>query len=158
MDLEDKIGNKVSILVVVLLAVSTGLAGYAILNINYNIDENTYFANATAVNETDFEDGDIEIGIDAARSLQYGEPPIGSNITKTLEFNAPRQTLVELESSGNITDHLEYEDRTYIEGEEEIEVTFNAKEPGYFEGDVDLTVTVPENRVSKLWLDITSYF
>jgi len=113
----------------------------------------TFNANATATGEGNSTE---RLGVVTGSKLQFGKIPVGSASTKFVVVNASQETDVSISSDGNISDSLEFKKSLKVQGSEEIPVTFNATESGFYTGSISLKTTRPKGSIGKKWLEIKS--
>jgi hypothetical protein len=111
----------------------------------------SFEANATAINST--ANQTQRIGIVTDSNMRFGEVPTGMSVVKFLNVSMPAKGIFEINSQGNISEMLDYQESHYFEGNKEIKIEFNATEPGYYGGSVDIKTQVPMNDIGQRWLD-----
>ena len=94
------------------------------------------------------------LGINTGQKLHYGNVTYDTNVTKFLQVNADRKSLLNVESRGNISRHLDFQERHYFEGNKTLSVKIGSKEPGYYEGKLRLNFQVPETRWASKWISL----
>lgn len=122
------------------------------VSIDYTEVEQNYHANASIISEDESEN--LTVGIDAGQNLNFGKVTEGNNVTKTLNIYSPRKSVAVLDSNGNISEFLAYEEVVFFEGNESVEIEMITKDSGQFEGDLNLRIYVSENRVTDEWLKL----
>ena len=150
-----KYGKKELVLMSLMLFLVLAISGI-VFALDYDGVEEGYFTNATVVGAEEVEN--LTAGIDAGSNLHFGEISEGTNVTKTLNLNSPRKSLVEVDSDGNISRNLEYEEYSTFEGNHSVDVMMVGSEPGYFEGNVTLDIEVANNGVTSRWLELKNWF
>jgi hypothetical protein len=100
----------------------------------------------------------LDLGINAASHLKYGEVPRGSNVSKHIDLESDGVSLVAISSSGNISEYLRYDDRQAVNGTEEVYIDVIPMDTGYFEGDVTVKIQSSNNNAGETWLRLKSYF
>lgn len=142
--------KKVIPVIIVLLFAIPVLAATTLVN----SEEFSFNANATATNVT--LENETELGVVTDPTLQFGEVPTEAQVTKKLQVESGQKTLAHLQSTGNISENLEHPDKKLFEDETEIEVKFNATQPGYYEGTVEMTTQTPERTGGETWINLRS--
>lgn len=146
-----KLRSKKGVLVIgLLLFVASALAVSALID----SEEFSFDTNATATNLT--LDNETQLGVVTDPTLEFGEVPMGAQITKKLQVDSRETTLAHLQSTGNISEHLEYSEKILFENNTEIEVKFNATESGYYEGTVEMTAQTAKRPGGEKWLQTRS--
>ena len=138
-------------------SVLLGISPLLLDEFTVNANENNFYSNLTVI-DTDGNETNKTLGISADRNLQFGMMIEDVNVTKTINLTSNNTVLATLESEGNISKVLDYNNSYYFEGDQQIPVTARAGEPGYFEGSVNLKTRVPDNRLGEVWLDLKSSF
>ncbi|MFT4892380.1 MAG: hypothetical protein ACI8Z7_000152 [Candidatus Nanohaloarchaea archaeon] len=111
----------------------------------------SFEANATAVNNT--ANQTKRIGIVTNSNMRFGEVPVGMSVVKFMNVSMPKKGIFEVNSVGNISEMLDYQESQYFEGNREIRIEFNGTRPGYYNGSVDIKTQVPLNDIGQRWLD-----
>ena len=146
--------NKVLVLVSSVLILLVIFAGAVYASLDTDVVERSYFANGTIIAE---EMENLTAGIDAGRNLHYGRFGEGTNVTKSLEFSSSNKALANLDSEGNISRKLVYEEYSLFAGNHSVDVMMQGKHPGYYEGDVNIEIVVSNNRVTDEWLKLRNW-
>jgi len=133
----------------VILVLATTITTYALDNHTLNYQEQGFESNVTVLNETEVEN--TSLGIDVGGKLKYGNLPQETNATKFIEVNSSEKVIVNIDSSGNMSDSLHYE-RQYFKGYNRIEVEYRAKEPGNYTGDIELEIVTSDNLIGDYWI------
>jgi len=113
----------------------------------FSLDANATAVNATSTNQTD-------LGVVTDPTLNFGEIPANAAVQKSINIGSEGKTLAHLDSTGNISEKLEYNNKELFEEQTEIETRFNSTEPGYYNGTVELTAQTPQRTGGELWLEI----
>jgi hypothetical protein len=98
----------------------------------------------------------LSAGFAPGEGLNFGEIFKGANVTKSLNFEIPenKTTYIKIETRGNISKYLEFEDEHLLENDSEIEFTLNAEEAGFFEGETLLEIKTSMNDWGERWLKL----
>jgi hypothetical protein len=115
------------------------------------VQEKTFPANATVVNVT--ANDTKRLGIVTNPQLRFGTIPEGAKSHKFLLMNAPKKSLVLVDSEGNISEFLDFERKIYFKGQEELRILFNGSKTGFYTGEVRLKTQAPKDRWGERWLD-----
>lgn len=111
-------------------------------NVSFNVTEHQ-----ESYNQTDF-------GVETGSHLNYGEMPEGTNQTRTLNLTTTHATIAQPRAQGNVSDYLVYEDIVAYQGEKMLDVKLDAREPGYYEGELIIEFQAPKTRYGLRWMDI----
>jgi len=131
------------------LVLSITVATYALDEHSLNYQEQSFDSNVTVLNET--EEENTSLGLDIGQKLNYGKLPQRTNATKFIDINSTNKAIVNIDSSGNISNNLHYE-RHYFEGYNRIGLEYRAKQPGNYTGDVHLEIVTSDNRFGDYWI------
>lgn len=145
--------NRITIISISIIVLS-GLVGsspFMLDEYSLNLQENNFNTSASVINDTG---NNTSLGLNADANLDFGDIPQGSNATKFINMSSDRKAILAIGSEGNISDHLEYEDLMYFDGDKRIELEMKGREVGNYTGNVSLRFEVPENRVGQRWLDL----
>jgi len=143
--------KKIAPIAIILIILATPLAANEFL---LNSEEFSFSANATAVNAS--LENETQLGVVTDPTLEFGEVPSQAQITKSFNINSEKTALSRMGTTGNISENLEYTDKHLFQGETSIETKFNATEPGYYEGTVEMNVKTPKRTGGSTWLEIKS--
>jgi hypothetical protein len=153
--------NKKKIEGTALVAVISGsliTGAYFYSQIEVQTQQNSFSTNATVFTEED-ENGTLEAGIAAGQGLSFGRFNSVFNKTKRLNLSAGSQTLVSVDSEGNISEKLYYDDKHLFERDKQIMIEMAANESGYFEGSINLDIKTAQNKWGEKWLRLLyNYF
>jgi hypothetical protein len=106
---------------------------------------------SSAVGETDF-------NVSTGDNLEYGSMPNGTNQERYLRFNTSSFTVAEINVEGNASEYVQVEDQIRFQGSYELGVKAEAREPGYYEGELEIQFQSPRTRRALTWLKLkTSY-
>jgi len=133
----------------VLVILVTTVTAYTLDKHTLNYQQQSFESNVTVLNQTDADN--TTLGIDAGQKLNYGELPQETNATKSLEINSSDKVIINIDSTGNISDSLYY-DRQYFQGYREVGLEYRAMEPGNYTGDVNLEIITSDNVVGDYWI------
>jgi hypothetical protein len=125
--------------------------GIIYTQIEVDNQQEVFDLNATVV-DPDSSNETLEAGIDLGEGLTFGRFNALFNKTKSLNLSSNSLTLVELESNGNISDRLNYEEEVLFEGNREIPIEMEGNRTGYFTGNLSLDIKTAENRWGEKWL------
>lgn len=156
MDYRNIVGKKDTILLASAIIIITFAALFSLI-LDYGELNEEFTTNATIV-DTNESDENFTLGIDADRDLHFGRVSRTTNVTKTIKLSSEEKSIAQLDSSGNISEYLKHDESRIFEGDEDVEVTMVGEEEGYFEGNIVLSVKVPDNKVSELWLRFKEFF
>lgn len=98
----------------------------------------------------------IRVGLDTGSNFDYGELPLGSNLTKSVNFSSVRPSLVNVDVNGNISRYLYYDNRFLVNGTEEFTMEIDPQEPGNYSGEVEIKIQTPNNLVGEKWVKLKS--
>ena len=145
--------NRIS-LISILIVILSGLVGaspFIIDQYSLNFQNNDFNTSAIIINDTG---NNTTLGLNSDANLNFGEIPQGSNATKFINMSSERRSVLKIESEGNITDYLEYEELMYFKGTKEIELEIKGREPGNYTGNLSLRFEIPKSQVGRYWLDL----
>lgn len=143
--------NKIAVSVIAVSAL-IGLSPFLVDQYSLNTFDTSFNANGTSINTS----GNFtkRIGVVTGNTLQFGSIPAGAASIKYLSINASQKALLLVSSTGNISDALTYPEKLYFEGSKQAPVRFNATEPGYYTGTVDVKIQTARNTLGQKWLDL----
>jgi len=95
-----------------------------------------------------------KVGVVTEPNLRFGRLPAGMKSIKFFNISASRESILLIESEGNISDKLEHGDKFYFKGKKEVQVGFNSTEPGFYSGTINVNTQSPKNRWGQKWLDL----
>lgn len=139
--------------------VSSLLVGIAPFALDYELTNQQsleFKSNGTVVNDTGNQTK--RLGLVTEPNLQFGSVPMGAASIKFLNITADRKSLIKIKSTGNISEVLEYNSKSYFEGNKEVSLKFNASKPGYYEGVVHIDTQTPRDKWGKKWIELKSLF
>lgn len=136
----------------ILLLVSLGIISLSVVSIDYDQVEQSYYANSSVIAVEDSQN--LTAGIDAGQNLHFGEVTEGTNVTKTLNIESPRMSLIRVNSNGNISQSLEYDGLQLFKGNHSEQITMIGESSGYYEGDLTLNIKIANNEVTRYWLQL----
>jgi len=96
----------------------------------------------------------MSFGINADRNLRFGRIITGTNATKFLNMSSGKKSLLTVNTEGNISEFMVYEEKMYFQGDKQIPLEVRGREPGNYTGTVNLEFQIPENEVGRKWLDL----
>jgi hypothetical protein len=137
---------------VFILAVVIGLTPLLLDETTLDSRTLTFEANATAVNTSGNES--VNLGVATGDKLNFGRIPAEGRSQKYFNVKAGKKALIRLETSGNISDQLEYEDKHFFEGKKEVKIAFNPERTGFYSGNVSMKIYTPVNEVGAAWLTL----
>lgn len=153
-EIREKIGRReaaviglVAVLVAAPVAVETLLVDTAVSDYRtqVNVTEDTNSTN-------------MYLGVNADDSLEFGVLPQGSNVTKQIVLETTSLGLVNVEATGNISDHLEYSPSFKMNGSRQYTITANAEETGYYAGQITIKIQSADGPIGRQWIRLKSYF
>ena len=145
--------NRIT-LISISIVVLSGLVGaspFILDQQTVNFQNNNFNTSASIINNTG---NNTTLGLNADANLDFGDIPQGSNATKFINMSSDRKSILKMESEGNISNYLEYEDLMYFEGNRRIELEMKGRDPGNYTGNVSLSFEIPESRLGQRWLDL----
>lgn len=153
--LRDKVGRRELLLVGAVTILVTVPIGIEMLMTDTAVSTNSVSINVTADmnNSTD-----TYLGVNADDSLKFGVLPEGSNATKRLVLESTSTGLVDVETTGNISESLYYDSSFVMEDSERFEIVAVADEPGFYTGQVKIKIKSADNPVGRQWINLRSYF
>lgn len=144
--------KTVFVATVIILSASIGAAPFIIEETTLEKTKASFNASAQVIPES----SDAGYGINADKVLNFGRMYTGSNATKYLNVSARKKAYLEVDVEGNISDVLEYEENMWIEGEKDVPIKVEAREPGYYSGKVHASFKVPKNGIGERWVNLTN--
>lgn len=112
----------------------------------------TFETNATAVNTSGNES--LNLGVATGEKLNFGRIPTEGRSQKYFNVNAGKKALIRLETTGNISEQLDYDRKHFFEGKKEVDIIFNPERPGFYNGNVSMKIYTPVNEVGAAWLEL----
>lgn len=148
-----QIGLNKTHLIATTIVVASGLIGATPFLLNHFIVENanTEFNSSVMILEAS---DNRSLGINADRNLDFGRLKTGSNATKFVNISIGKKSVLHLNTEGNISEILEHKDRMYVEVAQEIEIEAKGKQPGFYQGKINLEFHIPRNELGARWLDL----
>jgi len=139
------------------IAVSALIVGLSPFIIEFSsIDDFDVGYNATANVTNTTPTNSQTLGIVTGQNLEFGRLPVGTASVKYINISSSKPALMNIDASGNISEHLEFNRQTTFQGDERTSLRFNASEPGYYEGVVSMKIQTPKNQIGEIWLDLKS--
>ena len=115
--------------------------------------------NMSATIEPDQKTNNTTVGINTGQELHFGNVTYDTNVTKFLQVNADRKSVLEVSATGNISDHIYFENQHYFMGNKTLGIKIGSKDPGYYEGKLEMNFQVPETRWGAKWISVKhNYF
>jgi hypothetical protein len=140
--------------VVIVLLTAPAIADAALLN------KDTFSFNASLTADPSPQRQDLngsspDIGINADRNLQFGTLFVGASVTKQLNISTGELARLRLESTGNVSRVLNYENSYVVEPPiATAEIKAEPTEPGYYTGEVRVTALTPGSVLGDRWLEL----
>ncbi len=144
--------NKTSLAAIAIVVVSGFIGATPFLLEHYSVENaNTEFNSSVMILE---ESDNRSLGINADRNLDFGRLKTGSNATKFVNISIGKKSILKVSTEGNISEVLEYRERMYVQGDQEIEIEAKGRDPGFYQGKVNLEFNIPRNQIGEYWLDL----
>lgn len=102
------------------------------------------------------ENNSSSVGVVAGSSLNFGKVPEKSSVRKNIDLESSSLVMINFKSRGNISSMLEFDRNILLKNETQVEVKFNAKEAGYYEGEVEARILKPNGDLGERWLRLRS--
>ena len=150
-ELDKKKIAGISVLTLLIL-LATG-AVYAYSQVDVNPQKTSFDTNAT-VFQPNSSNGTLEAGIATGQGLSFGRFNAQFNKTKTLNLSADDLSLIEVESHGNISSRLDYEDRHLFSGGRQIPIEMAGNQTGFYNGSISLDIKTAQNKWGERWLKL----
>ncbi|EGQ43342.1 MAG: hypothetical protein J07AB43_13330 [Candidatus Nanosalina sp. J07AB43] len=99
-------------------------------------------------------DGNVSMGVNTGQGLDYGNLTYNTNYTKFLEISADRKTLLTSKVSGNISEIAYHDSQIYFVGNRSFEMTLGSKDPGLYEGELQMRFQTPETKRGSKWISL----
>lgn len=151
---EGKSSGRKEKIAIIAVAAAVILAITTVSTLESQIVDRNEVLNISATIEPQQETNNTTVGINTGQKLHYGNITYDTNVTKFIQVSADRKSFLDVEATGNISDHIRFQDRYYFEGNETLEVKIGSKEPGYYEGKLKLHFQVPETRWASKWISL----
>lgn len=113
-------------------------------------------ANATEYNFTN--DSIYNLGVTVSDNLSFGEIPARTEVRKRLKLQSSKNVTVRFSKTGNISPHVEVPEKIRFKGNRTVEISFNASEEGYYEGQLAVKTEIPTGSWGRKWLELKSRF
>lgn len=140
--------------IIAVVALIIGLSPFIIEYASVDVFDAEYEATATVTNTTPASSQNI--GVVTGQNLEFGRLPLGTASIKYINMSSTKPALMNMDVSGNISEHVEYSDQMSFQGDERTNLRFNASEPGYYEGTVSMKIQTPTNGIGEVWLELKS--
>ncbi len=151
---ERKSSGRKEKIAIITIAAAVILAITTVSTLESQVVDRNRVLNMSATIEPEQQTNNTTLGINTGQKLHYGNVTYDTNVTKFLQVNADRKSLLNVESRGNISRHLDFQERHYFEGNKTLSVKIGSKEPGYYEGKLRLNFQVPETRWASKWISL----
>lgn len=121
-----------------------------------SVNQNSVDMNASIhiLNQTARQGGNLSLGVNANQNLNYGRAPINVSTTKIINITADESVYLKIDSSGNISDILYYDEYQYFNGTKQVNLRARSKEPGNYSGTVVFKTMTPRNILGERWLQL----
>lgn len=149
--------KKRRVLGILLLLVGLSVLLVAVDDVLVDETVNIY-SSSVNVYELDKNSSDVGLGVNAGRNLDFGDIPVGTNVTKKVKISTARPSTVDIQSTGNISQFLHYDESILIDGEENVRVKINPEKAGNYTGKIEMRITIPRGELGQKWLSIKSRF
>jgi hypothetical protein len=140
-----------------LIVVLAAGAVYAYSQVELNQQKAEFETNATILSPNQ-SNGALEAGIATGQGMSFGSFNALFNKTKTLNLSADDLSLVKVETRGNISSRLSYEDRHLFTGVKQIPFEMEGNGTGFYNGTIVLDMKTAENRWGERWLRLLYRF
>jgi len=140
-------------LIAAIIVVASGVLGATPFLLDHATVENAqqqFNTSVTIMGDSD----NRSLGINADRNLEFGRIVEGSNATKSVNISIGKRSLLKLSTEGNISEVLEHRESMYVQGNQDIEIEAKGRDPGFYQGTVNLEFHIPRNKVGENWLDL----
>lgn len=142
-------------LTIIGISMLIGLSPVLVEYSSVNTSTIEFKANATVIDQTPDEGGNLTLGVNAEREMAYGEMPINVSTTKILNMTASDgYAYLVVSSNGNISEKLFYNKYNYFNGSKEFNMRFKSGQPGFYSGTVRIKTMTPRNELGAAWLDL----
>jgi hypothetical protein len=144
--------NKLFVLLVIIISVSVGLLVTAYSQIDTSTQSSKFstYADVQPANGSN-----LTAGFDSG--MKFGRIGEGSAVTKTIDLTSSNLALVESYSTGNVSEGLKFEEKILFTGNRSVEYRYNASEPGYYNGSINLDIESANNFWGEKWLELQYY-
>lgn len=136
------------------LMIFFGLSVLSVLLFNHSMVDREL--NQFEVTAESVEANDTGIGVVTDPELDYGKTPPGSTVRKKIEIGSDRNLMYKIDSEGNVSEYLEYPKIDYLEGSDEIEVTYSSEEVGFYKGSLAIRTYTSDYNIGERWLKLRS--
>lgn len=143
--------TTISAITIIFLSAIIGATPFIIEETSLDFYEETYETNVAILNDTG---NNTSLGINSDQNLDFGHMPEGANSTKFVNVSTKKRSLMNIQSEGNISNLLEYEERMHFKGYKKISIEAKGREPGNYTGNVSLNFQIPKNQAGSSWLDL----
>ena len=151
-----EVNRKYVITVLAFLVLAAAFGVFILESETLKRGESNFPMSASSINETG---QDLQnIGISADSNLNFGEVPYKSSSTKYVNISSPRYARIELDASGNISDHVKHRDQVWMRGDKEISIKFNSSSPGNYTGSLRVKTVLAKNSMGERWLKFRKEF
>jgi hypothetical protein len=145
--------TALSVTVIIFLAAG----GFIYSQIDVEGSQTSFNVNATILSEE--QNDSLKAGIATGEGISFGKFSNVFNKTKTLNLSANQLTMVEIDSTGNISDKLRFDDEKLFNGGTKIPVEMSVNQSGYYEGNLYLDLRTAQNKWGERWLRLAyNYF
>lgn len=150
-DLKKKAGKLNKIHVIAILITTFAVS---ILLFNYFVVDS--MTNEFEVTAESVESNSKDIGVVSDPKLDYGKTPAGSRVRKKVDIDSNRGLMLKISSGGNVSDYLDYPKIIFLEGDNQVEVSYSSQELGYYEGDLIVRRYTSDYKIGERWLKFRS--
>lgn len=151
--------DKTTMIAVSVISVSTliGLTPFILNQTTLNTQETILETSAEVISKNASGEN-IDLGLKIEKSLNFGKMPVNVSAAKTINLTSSKKSSVQVSSTGNISEFLDYDRRSYFEGSRDLEIQMVAEKPGYYAGELVIKTQTPKNKIGETWLELKQSF